>query len=133
MRLRRIYKKEVTAFNAYAAQKSYKFAINIYFYRDNIMTKLFLVLLLSAFTLSANAADTDNQKDGAELGTNETPQAQDQSKNSDKSTNIHKTKKSRTHSHANKKTNAKAKTNSSSENNPLQPTEPEPAPGASTQ
>jgi hypothetical protein len=97
------------------------------------MTKLFLALLLSTFTLSVNAADIDNQKDGAELGTNETPQAQDQSKNIKKSTTTSKSKKNRTHSHSHKKSNTKAQTDGSAENNPLQPTEPETAPGASTQ
>jgi Ni/Co efflux regulator RcnB len=94
------------------------------------MKKILLALALSAFAITLFAADTDNQTDGAELGTNETPQAQDQSKNSNKSTTSNK----RINKH--KRTNAKSKHNhskaGSSEENPLQPTESEPAPGAST-
>lgn len=95
------------------------------------MSKLFITLLFSAFAMTTYAADTDKQTDGAELGTNETPQAQDQAKNkhptsSDRQTKKHHSKKrAGSHPHGTSHQN-----NGSSENNPLQPTEAEPAPGA---
>jgi len=94
------------------------------------MSKLLIAILFSAFAITTYAADTDKQTDGAELGTNETPQAQDQSNNNQqhKSSNRH-TKK---HHHSKKKMNTNQQDSSSSENNPLQPTESETAPGAST-
>lgn len=99
------------------------------------MSKLFITLLFSAFAITTYAADTDKQTDGAELGTNETPQArnqaQDQAKNkhptsSDRQTKKHHSKK-RAGSHPQ---GTSHQNNGSSENNPLQPTEAEPAPGA---
>ncbi|HSH85962.1 MAG TPA: hypothetical protein VK958_01810 [Methylophilus sp.] len=94
------------------------------------MSKLLIALLFSAFAMTTFAADTDNQTEGAELGTQETPQAQDQSKNSNKTTTTNKHSKKRNH------TQSKAKHNhskaNSAEENPLQPTDAEPAPGAAT-
>lgn len=93
------------------------------------MSKLLIALLFSAFAMTTYAADTDNQTEGAELGTQETPQAQDQSKNS---------KKKASGAHTNKRNNMSKKTKhnhpkaAGAEDNPLQPTESEPAPGAST-
>jgi hypothetical protein len=92
------------------------------------MSKLFIVLLFSAFAMTTYAADTDKQTDGAELGTNETPQAQDQTKNSRSTT----TKPAKKHSHVNKKAKHNHQKAGSAEENPLQPTDSEPAPGAST-
>ncbi|WP_229007877.1 hypothetical protein [Methylophilus sp. Leaf408] len=94
------------------------------------MNKLLIALLFSAFAMTTNAADTDNQTDGAELGTQETPQAQDQSKNSNKSTTTNKHNKKRNHTQ--KKTNHNHPKANGAEENPLQPTDSEPAPGAST-
>jgi Ni/Co efflux regulator RcnB len=94
------------------------------------MSKLLIALLFAAFAITSYAADTDKQTDGAELGTNETPQAKDQSKSNRK-------KNSGTHAHKPKRANTQSKHNhpkaNGSEDNPLQPTESEPAPGASTQ
>lgn len=91
------------------------------------MSKLLITLLFAAFATTTYAADNDNQTNGAELGTQETPQAQGQSKNTKK----HSTKHSKKHS-----TNAKAKQDrsgaSDAEDNPIQPTDAESAPGAST-
>jgi Ni/Co efflux regulator RcnB len=92
------------------------------------MNKLLIALLFSAFAMSSYAADTDKQTDGAELGTNETPQAQDQSKNTKKMSGTHKKK----HSHSNTQAKHNHSKADGSEDNPLQPTESEPAPGAST-
>jgi hypothetical protein len=92
------------------------------------MNKILIAFLVSAFTFSTFAADIDNQTDGAELGTNETTQAQDQSKNSNKNTTHSDTKK---RTHAPKKVKpTKSGSTTGSENNPLQPTDSEPAPGA---
>ncbi|HSI28878.1 MAG: hypothetical protein ACAH05_06210 [Methylophilus sp.] len=93
------------------------------------MSKLFIALLFSAFAMTTYAADTDKQTDGAELGTNETPQAQDQSKNSRHTTTAKPTKKQ---NHMNKKAKHNHQKAGSAEENPLQPTDSEPAPGAST-
>lgn len=94
------------------------------------MSKLLIALLFSAFAMTTFAADTDNQTEGAELGTQETPQAQDQSKNSNKTTTTNKHSKKRNHSQSKAKHNH-SKANSAEEN-PLQPTDAEPAPGAAT-
>ena len=94
------------------------------------MSKLFITLLLSAFAMTTYAADTDKQTDGAELGTSETPQAQDQSQEQSKS---HHKKSSDRHMkkhHSNKRMKNTQQNTGSSENNPLQPTESETAPGA---
>ncbi len=96
------------------------------------MSKLLIALLFSAFAMTSSAADTDNQTDGAELGTQETPQAQDQSKNSNKSTTTHKHNKKRNHSNMQKKARHNHPKASGAEENPLQPTDSEPAPGAAT-
>ncbi|MGQ3170431.1 MAG: hypothetical protein ACT6RZ_02185 [Methylophilus sp.] len=93
------------------------------------MSKLLMALLLSAFAMTAYAADTDKQTNGAELGTNETPQAQDQNMNSKKKTSGMNSKKQNNMSKKTKHNHPKA---DGAEDNPLQPTESEPAPGAST-
>lgn len=94
------------------------------------MSKLFVALILSAIAFSTYAADTDNQANGAELGTEETPQAQDQNKNSNKSTTTNK--RSKKHSHSKTKTKHNHTKANGADDNPLQPTDAEPAPGAST-
>lgn len=91
------------------------------------MSKLLIALLFSAFAMTTYAADTDNQTNGAELGTQETPQAQDQTKSS-KSTNTNKHNKKRNHTQKKAKHNHTKATGA--EENPLQPTDSEPAPGA---
>ncbi|MGP1716170.1 MAG: hypothetical protein ACTS9Y_03230 [Methylophilus sp.] len=93
------------------------------------MSKLFITLLFSAFAITAFAADTDKQTDGAELGTNETPQAQEQSKNNRDTTAAKPAKK---HNQANKKSKHNHQKAGSAEANPIQPTDTEPAPGAAT-
>ncbi len=93
------------------------------------MSKLLIALLFSAFAMTTYAADTDNQTDGAELGTQETPQAQDQSKQGAKKASGKHTKK---HNHSNTKARHNHPKANGAEENPLQPTESEPAPGAST-
>lgn len=92
------------------------------------MNKLLIALLFSAFAITTYAADNDKQTDGAELGTNETPQAQDQTKNSHKKSSDRHMKKH----HSKKRSGSNTQNTGSSENNPLQPTESETAPGAST-
>ena len=92
------------------------------------MSKLLITLLFSAFAMTTYAADTDNQTNGAELGTSETPQAQDQSHDSHKKSSHKHMKKH----HSNKRMKNNQQNSGSAENNPIQPTEPEPAPGAST-
>ncbi len=92
------------------------------------MSKLLLAVLFSAFAMTSYGADTDNQTNGAELGTEETPQAQEQNANTKAKATTTKSKKTKRHMHKKAKTNAKSV--DGSENNPLQPTEPEPAPGA---
>lgn len=94
------------------------------------MKKILLALGLAVFAIAVFAADTDNQTDGAELGTNETPQAKEQSSNSNKSLSTNKPAKKRTN--AQKKPLHSHPKAGSAEENPLQPTESEPAPGAST-
>lgn len=93
------------------------------------MSKLLIALLFSAFAMGSYAADTDKQTDGAELGTNETPQAKDQNTNSQKKSSGAHTKK---RNHVHKKAKHNHPKAGSSEENPIQPTDPEPAPGAST-
>jgi Ni/Co efflux regulator RcnB len=97
------------------------------------MSKLFITLLFSAFAITTFAADTDKQTNGAELGTNETPQAQDQSQAQGQDQSRTSNKKS-SNRHMKKHHSKRAGSNQnsgSSENNPLQPTESETAPGAS--
>lgn len=91
------------------------------------MSKLLITLLFAAFATAGYAADTDRQTDGAELGTQETPQEQGQSKNTKKSSGKH-TKKH----HSNTKAKQDRAGASNSEDNPVQPTDAESAPGAST-
>lgn len=91
------------------------------------MRTLLLTLLLSAFASTPYAADTDSQTNGAELGTQETPQAQEQSSSSHKKSSDKPMKKR--HSN-NKMKNSRPAANAS--DNPLQPTDTETAPGAST-
>lgn len=125
MRLSRIVKKTDVISNAGAVQQiiSSRFLT----FRDTDMNKLLITLLFSAFAMTTYAADTDKQTDGAELGTNETPQAQDQSKSSPKKSSDRQMKKH----HSNKRMKNNQQNTGASENNPLQPTEAEPAPGAS--
>lgn len=100
------------------------------FLKDPKMSKFLMALLFSVLATTTYAADTDMQADGAELGTQETPQAQDQSKHGQK-------KASGTHNKKHGPASKKAKHNhpkaNGSEDNPLQPTESEPAPGAAIQ
>jgi hypothetical protein len=116
--------------NANAVKKSHKFSNKIFYFIGTItMSKLLIALLFSAFAMTTYAADTDNQTDGAELGTQETPQAQDQTKNSKKKASGNHSKKPSNMSKKAKHNHQKA---SGSQDNPLQPTESEPAPGAAT-
>jgi Ni/Co efflux regulator RcnB len=93
------------------------------------MSKLLIALLFSAFAMTSFAADTDKQTDGAELGTNETPQAKDQTQNSRDTTTGKPAKRS---GHVNKKAKHNHQKAGSAEENPLQPSDAEPAPGAAT-
>jgi hypothetical protein len=114
--------------NSLAVHKSYS-VTKLQLSRDIKMSKLLIALLFSALATTTFAADTDKQTDGAELGTNETPQAQDQTKNSRDTTAGKPTKK---RNHVNKKAKHNHQKAGSAEENPLQPTDSEPAPGAAT-